>query len=179
MLRVPVDGRSGAVQPRGGRCQPRRRRRDECSIAGPLRRVDEVETVIAHLRSGRLWACRTCASTIVGGGPAQARIRADSFARSLDLAGRVELLERIEREELAARMLAAEVLVLPRAAGLFSQAGLANKLGEYLASGRPVVVTATGDVGLYLDDGVDAYLVDAGRRRRVRRTTAPCARTPR
>jgi glycosyltransferase involved in cell wall biosynthesis len=32
-------------------------------------------------------------------------------------------------------------------------------LGEYLASGRPVVITRTGDIGRYLTDGADSRLV--------------------
>ena len=63
------------------------------------------------------------------------------------------------REELFERLRTARVLALPRPAGSFSQAGLPTKVAEYLASGRPVVVTAVGDLPLYLRDGVDAYLV--------------------
>lgn len=53
----------------------------------------------------------------------------------------------------------ASVLLLPRASGEFSSAGFPNKLGEYLASGRPVVVTGVGDIPRYLKDGVSAFLV--------------------
>ena len=131
------------------------------STAGTLRRVAEVDTAI------RVFAAATASLpdvrlTIVGGGPVEFGNRARSYARSLGVGDRVEVAGQIARESLAARMLAAHVLVLPRAAGVFSQAGLANKLGEYLVSGRPVVVTATGDVPLYLEDGVSAY----SRRRR-------------
>lgn len=54
------------------------------------------------------------------------------------------------------------VLVLPRESGLFSTAGLPNKLGEYLASGRPVLCTSVGDISDYLRDGENAYLVEPG-----------------
>jgi glycosyltransferase involved in cell wall biosynthesis len=37
-----------------------------------------------------------------------------------------------------------------------------TKLGEYLATGRPVVVTATGDIPKYLHDGVEAFVVEPG-----------------
>ena len=66
----------------------------------------------------------------------------------------------VKREELPALFATAEVFVLPRPPGVFSIAGLPNKLGEYLASGRPVVVNANGDIPRYLQDGVSAYLVD-------------------
>jgi glycosyltransferase involved in cell wall biosynthesis len=51
------------------------------------------------------------------------------------------------------------MLVLLRRDGLFSRAGLPTKLGEYLASGRPVVTTAVGDIPRYLRHGISAYLV--------------------
>jgi glycosyltransferase involved in cell wall biosynthesis len=54
----------------------------------------------------------------------------------------------------------ADVLLLPRSSGEFSAAGFPNKLGEYLASARPVVVTRVGDIPRYLTDQRDAYLVE-------------------
>jgi len=53
----------------------------------------------------------------------------------------------------------AGVLVLPRSRGEFSAAGFPQKLGEYLASGRPVVVTRVGDIPEYLSDMESAYLL--------------------
>lgn len=53
----------------------------------------------------------------------------------------------------------ARIALLPRSRGLFSEAGFPNKLGEYLAAGRPVVVTCVGDIPRYLTDGLDAVLV--------------------
>lgn len=80
----------------------------------------------------------------------------------LGLDGRVLLPGAVPREELFDHLRAARVLVLPRRAGAFSQAGLPTKVAEYLASGRPVVVTTVGDLPRYLRDGVDAYLVAPG-----------------
>lgn len=56
---------------------------------------------------------------------------------------------------------AAGVLLLPRASGEFSAAGFPNKIGEYLATGRPVLATRVGDIPRYLVDGQSAVLVDA------------------
>ena len=53
-------------------------------------------------------------------------------------------------------------MALARAEGLFSTAGFPTKLGEYLASGKPVVTTATGGIPRYLRSGVDAFLVHSG-----------------
>ena len=38
--------------------------------------------------------------------------------------------------------------------------GFPTKLGEYLATGRPVIVTAVGDIPFYLDDGVNAFIAE-------------------
>ena len=84
--------------------------------------------------------------------------RLRSVAGGLGITERVDFVGQVAREELVELLNSSRVLVLPRPAGAFSKAGLATKLGEYLASGRPTVVTANGDVGLYLHDGVDAYL---------------------
>ncbi len=62
--------------------------------------------------------------------------------------------------EVPAVLKRADVLVLPRSQGEFSEAGFPNKLGEYLASGRPVVVTRVGDIPKYLVDGESAFLVE-------------------
>ncbi len=54
----------------------------------------------------------------------------------------------------------AGALLLPRARGEFSEAGFPNKVGEYLATGRPVLTTRVGDIPRYLIDGDTAVLVD-------------------
>ena len=35
-----------------------------------------------------------------------------------------------------------------------------TKLGEYLSSGNPIVVTRTGEIPLYLKDGENAYIAE-------------------
>ncbi len=77
--------------------------------------------------------------------------------QDLGLTDRVELAGRVGRDDLFTLLRGARILMLPRATAPFSQAGLPTKVGEYLATGRPVVVTAVGDLPLYLTDGVDAY----------------------
>jgi glycosyltransferase involved in cell wall biosynthesis len=75
---------------------------------------------------------------------------------------RVELAGEVRRVDLPSYLCAADVMVLLRSSGVFSQAGFPTKLGEYLATGRPVIVTATGDIPLYLQDGVSAFLSTPG-----------------
>jgi glycosyltransferase involved in cell wall biosynthesis len=83
-------------------------------------------------------------------------------AVGLGIEGRVRLTGQVKREGLPRLLGAASALVLLRRDAAFSRAGLPSKLAEYLASGRPVVVTAIGDIPRYLVDGVDAYLAPPG-----------------
>ena len=53
----------------------------------------------------------------------------------------------------------AKMLVLARPSGLQSTGGFPTKLGEYLSTGNPVVVTAVGDIPTYLTNKVNAYVV--------------------
>jgi glycosyltransferase involved in cell wall biosynthesis len=75
------------------------------------------------------------------------------------MADRIEFVGKVGRDDLPRLFREVGAFALPRARGLFSTAGFPTKLGEYLASGRPVIVTATGDIPLFVRDGVDAFLV--------------------
>jgi glycosyltransferase involved in cell wall biosynthesis len=52
----------------------------------------------------------------------------------------------------------ASVLALARPSSLQAEAGFSTKLGEYLATGKPVVITRTGEIENYLKDDESAYL---------------------
>jgi glycosyltransferase involved in cell wall biosynthesis len=97
--------------------------------------------------------------SLVGDQPSD-RATIKAAAARLGLTDRVELVGVVEREILPQLFRGATALVLPRRSGLFSLAGFPTKLGEYLASGRPVVVAATGDIPKYLVHGHDAFLVE-------------------
>jgi len=55
----------------------------------------------------------------------------------------------------------ADVLCMCRTESGFANAGFPFKLGEYLATGNPVICTRVSDVEIYLDEG-DAFLIDPG-----------------
>jgi len=97
---------------------------------------------------------------LIGYGPPAREAQIKALVRELGLEKRVRFTGDVRREELPRLFAAAEVFVLPRPAGVFSIAGLPNKLGEYLAAARPVVVNANGDIPRYLEHDVSAYLVD-------------------
>jgi glycosyltransferase involved in cell wall biosynthesis len=54
----------------------------------------------------------------------------------------------------------ADVLCITRDGSQFANAGFPYKLGEYLATGNPVVVSNVGDVPRYLENMQDAILVE-------------------
>ncbi|MFA4965612.1 MAG: glycosyltransferase [Thermoleophilia bacterium] len=128
---------------------------------GALGRHEEVDRAIRSFAAAAA-DLSEAVLVLVGYGPPPREAQARALVSELGLESRVWFAGDVKREELPALFATAEVFVLPRPPGAFSTAGLPNKLGEYLASGRPVVVNANGDIPRYLHDGVSAYLVDPG-----------------
>lgn len=54
----------------------------------------------------------------------------------------------------------AEILALDRPYSLQTQCGFPTKLGEYLLTGNPVVLTRVGDIPLFLKDGESALIAE-------------------
>jgi glycosyltransferase involved in cell wall biosynthesis len=54
------------------------------------------------------------------------------------------------------------LLVLPRNSNPQTDYGFSTKLGEYLSSGVPVLLTAVSDSRLYLEDGANCFIVEPG-----------------
>lgn len=67
---------------------------------------------------------------------------------------------KISPDEVPAHLAKASVLVLARPSSLQAAYGFPTKLGEYLATGRPVVVTQVGEIGEYLKDGQNAFIAE-------------------
>jgi glycosyltransferase involved in cell wall biosynthesis len=54
------------------------------------------------------------------------------------------------------------VLCLARKANVQAEGGFPTKLGEYLASGRPTIITKVGELSDYVSDGVSTFFVKPG-----------------
>ncbi len=83
-------------------------------------------------------------------------------ADSDGVSDRVEYLGFVGDDEMAQHYRQAAVLLAPLPDDAQSVTRFPTKLGEYLASGRPVVTTAIGEPGRYLEDGVTAFLAHDG-----------------
>ncbi len=79
-------------------------------------------------------------------------------AEDLGIAERVIFTGLLPRDRLPPYLAHAEVLALARPSSRQAEAGFPTKLGEYLATGKPVVVTNVGEIGEHLVDGRDIFL---------------------
>lgn len=75
---------------------------------------------------------------------------------------KVILTGRLERSEIPAYLKNAEALALARPSNKQSEGGFPTKLGEYLATGKPVIITDTGEISLFLKDGENAFIAEPG-----------------
>lgn len=79
-------------------------------------------------------------------------------ATRLGVSDRIVFQPALDRDRYAATLRGADLLVIPRTTGYASQAGFPYKLGEYMASGTPLVVTRFGDVEEYFVDRRDCFM---------------------
>ena len=77
---------------------------------------------------------------------------------SLGIKEEVVFLGRISRDEVPQFLADAEVLALASPTSDRACATMPCKVGEYLCTGNPVVVTSLGEIKKYLKDGESAYL---------------------
>jgi len=66
--------------------------------------------------------------------------------------------EKVKSDRIPILLKSSSILVLPRPDSIQAKNGFPTKLGEYLASGVPVVVTPVGEITSYLIDGVSAFI---------------------
>ena len=82
--------------------------------------------------------------------------------RDLGLGSSVAFPGWLGTEDVISAMSACDILTIPRIRHIANEAGSPTKLAEYLSVGKPVVAAAVGDIPIYLQDGVDALLVEPG-----------------
>jgi len=106
----------------------------------------------------KVWAKHSDCQLVITGGTTEATFGAATkgFGRKIRYAGFVDRLALLQEYT------AASVLAIPLFADIRSQARFPTKLGEYLASGRPVVTNRVGEISHFLEDGVSACVTEPG-----------------
>lgn len=81
-----------------------------------------------------------------------------SLVDTLALTDKVIFMGRVNSNEMPQLLVDSDILVLARPDNMQAQYGFPTKLGEYLATGNPVVVTSVGDIPLFLNNKENALL---------------------
>jgi glycosyltransferase involved in cell wall biosynthesis len=99
--------------------------------------------------------------TILGGQSSPDEFRwMRAYATGVEVLDRVDILEYVNDEELRRIYEEATAFLAPMPNDMQSLARFPTKMGEYLASGRPVITTRFGEAVCYLEDGVNAFVVE-------------------
>lgn len=82
------------------------------------------------------------------------------LVRQLGLDNRIVFLGYLQRNQIPIFLTNAEVLCLASPTSIRASATMPCKVGEYLCTGNPVVVTGQGEIFKYLKDGQNAFLAE-------------------
>lgn len=96
---------------------------------------------------------------VVSGGPEQFRKINRSIALCKNKAC-IKLFKDLTDTELTTLYVGARALLIPMRATVEDMARFPHKIGEYLATGNPVITTRFGEVARYLTDGVNAVMTN-------------------
>lgn len=90
------------------------------------------------------------------------RVSLQSIIDEKKCAGDIIFAGKMEREKIPPILNNASALALARPYNKQSEGGFPTKLGEYLATGNPVIITDSGEIGLFLKDGYNAFIAKPG-----------------
>lgn len=88
--------------------------------------------------------------------------RLNDLAKKNNVGNDIVFTGKIHRSEMPKYLCNAKVLTLARPDSIQAQGGFPTKLGEYLSTGKPVVVTAVGEIPDYLINENNAFLAEPG-----------------
>jgi len=97
---------------------------------------------------------------IIGNSGYDDKIR--KIAMNADLDKRIITMGNVHRDNVPELLCRSKILALARPDNLQSEGGFPTKLGEYLSTGNLVIVTAVGDIPLYLKDNESALIAKPG-----------------
>jgi glycosyltransferase involved in cell wall biosynthesis len=82
--------------------------------------------------------------------------------REKNLEDRIVLTGSVESVEIPRYLKNAEILVLSRPDNLQAKSGFPTKLGEYLMTEKPIIITSVGDIPNFIKEGKNGFLVNPG-----------------
>jgi glycosyltransferase involved in cell wall biosynthesis len=82
----------------------------------------------------------------------------ESLIRRLSIENRVIVTGLVKRDEIPELLCNSQILALARPNNKQAEGGFPTKLGEYLATGNPVIVTNVGEINLFLEDKKNAFI---------------------
>ncbi len=85
-----------------------------------------------------------------------------SIINSFEIEDKVHIIGRLHRDKVPDFLMNAYILAMARPFSLRNQGGFPTKLGEYLLTSKPVLVTDIGDISMYLQDSKSIYLAKPG-----------------
>ncbi len=85
-----------------------------------------------------------------------------NLSRELGVIDRVIFTGQVSPYDMPRLLTNASILALARPDNLQNRNGFPTKLGEYLATGNPVVVTSVGEIPLFLEDKENSILANPG-----------------
>jgi len=86
----------------------------------------------------------------------------NQYCNTLGVENKIIFTGRIPRDLVPSYLNNAKLLALARPDSTRAQGGFPTKLGEYLSTGKPVLVTTVGEIPNYLEDGKNAFLSQPG-----------------
>jgi len=88
------------------------------------------------------------------------RLNLRSLVQKLNINDKVIFTGRIRRDNIPEYLCNSDFLVLARPNNKQAEGGFPTKLGEYLATGKPVVVTNVGEISNFLIDQKNAFVAE-------------------
>jgi len=97
---------------------------------------------------------------IVGGGEEKDLVKLKADIQKLKAKDRVKIFRNIPREDIPKHFKSASALLIPLRNTIQDAARFPHKIGEYLATGNPMIATNYGEVKHYFTDGENALIAE-------------------
>ncbi len=86
----------------------------------------------------------------------------EAIISKTNIGDKVEFLGYLKTEQLIKPLSEASLVILNKFPNQQNKYGFSTKLGEYLAAGKPIIITRVGEAMNWLTDGENAYIIDYG-----------------